>query len=392
MQIVINLIIALISLCVLIVIHEFGHFITAKIFRVYVYEFSIGFGPALYSKRRKNKETKFSVRCIPLGGYCSMIGEDLPEFTEEEYNSLSVNDKELVDLTRSLPPERKLNGIARWKRIIILIAGVTLNFLLGYVLFFFSAVSMPLTYGYSNQVTVSENSLAYDSGWRSEDVIASGSYVVYINNQIAGERKNVVTEGDVDYQTNLYRLITEAASYKPIGQDDYIHFTLITTEDKEIVFNLGATTVNKETSWNAIGITLSAYTRKTTVKEWFTLSGDLFVQGSSALLKGIGMMFTPEGFAQTGGLISIFQMSSQATSIGLYYYLYLWGLISVNLAIFNLLPFPGLDGWHILVNIIEGITRRELPKKFKTVMSTIGMVLLFGLFIVVTFKDIFRLF
>ena len=82
MDFLINLIIFVVALCVLVVIHEFGHFITAKMFKVYVTEFSIGFGPALYSKKKENKETRFSIRGIPLGGYCSMVGESIPEFTE----------------------------------------------------------------------------------------------------------------------------------------------------------------------------------------------------------------------------------------------------------------------------------------------------------------------
>ena len=104
------------------------------------------------------------------------------------------------------------------------------------------------------------------------------------------------------------------------------------------------------------------------------------------------MMFTPKGFNNVGGVIQMFQMASSETAKGISNYLFLWGLISVNLAVFNLLPFPGLDGWHFLVLTIEGITRKDLPKKFKNVMSMIGMILLFALMIVITFKDIFGLF
>ena len=88
----------------------------------------------------------------------------------------------------------------------------------------------------------------------------------------------------------------------------------------------------------------------------------------------------------------MFELSTAVNSLGISYYFYLWGLISINLAVFNLLPFPGLDGWHFLVIIVESITRKELPKKFKNAMSTIGMLLLFGLMIVVTAKDIIGLF
>ena len=79
-------------------------------------------------------------------------------------------------------------------------------------------------------------------------------------------------------------------------------------------------------------------------------------------------------------------------SVSFGYVINLWALISINLGIMNLLPFPGLDGWHLLVTAIEGITRKELPKKFKNIVSTVGMILLFGLMIVILFKDIFMLF
>ena len=108
-----GILLALLALVTLIVIHEFGHFIAAKIFNVYVNEFSIGFGPLIFSKKRKTGETKFSIRWIPLGGYCSMIGEDIPEMTEEEEKLLTTfREKEIPciiaytksDLLDSVPP------------------------------------------------------------------------------------------------------------------------------------------------------------------------------------------------------------------------------------------------------------------------------------------------
>ena len=87
-EFILNFIVFILSLALLVVIHEFGHFITAKMFNVYVSEFSIGFGPALFTKKKENQETRFSIRAIPLGGYCAIVGESLPEFTEEEYAQL----------------------------------------------------------------------------------------------------------------------------------------------------------------------------------------------------------------------------------------------------------------------------------------------------------------
>ena len=117
-----------------------------------------------------------------------------------------------------------------------------------------------------------------------------------------------------------------------------------------------------------------------------------FGEFSIAIFKGIGQLFTKDGIQNVGGMISIFTVQQQAMHSGFNVVIRLWALISINLGIMNLLPFPGLDGWHFLVLIVEGITRKELPKKFKTIMSNIGMIILFGLMILVTLKDIIGLF
>ena len=117
-----------------------------------------------------------------------------------------------------------------------------------------------------------------------------------------------------------------------------------------------------------------------------------FGEYSIAIYKALGQIFTKDGFNQMGGPIAIVQQQMLFSSQGFGQFLLFWGLISINLAVINLLPFPGLDGWHFLVVIVEGITRKEINPKVKAIMSTIGMVLLFGLMIAITFKDIFRLF
>lgn len=396
MDFILNLILFIVALAVLIVIHEFGHFITAKLFKVYVNEFSIGFGPLLFKHKKEGAETQFSIRAVPLGGYCSMIGESLPEFTEEEYNALSDKDKELVNLYKTVPANRRLDGIARYKRAIIMVAGVTLNFILAFFLFLGSAATMQYQY-VSNVVTVSENSIAANAGWDSDDVIIKGSYQKFYFDAETNQVVEVKKEASMEENTsNLYNLLVDATSTQPTKAEDIINFTLITNEDKTINFSVPAMTHENASTyaWSPIGIQFSTYMvdANLSVGEVFSTAFEMTGEGAIAIFKGIGMMFTPEGFAQTGGLISIFNMSSQATSIGAFYFFYLWGLISVNLAILNLLPFPGLDGWHLLVLIVEGVSRRELPKKFKNTMAMIGMILLFALFIVITFKDIFALF
>ena len=391
MNFIVNLIVFILSLALLVVIHEFGHYITAKAFNVYVTEFSIGFGPALYSHKKEGKETKFSIRAIPFGGYCAIVGESLPEFTEEEYAQLSPSDKELVDLYKTLPPERKLDGIAKWKRAIVMVAGVTLNFILGFVmlLIFFTTNAFPTMY--NNHVEVSKDSIAEKANWTSEDVIVSSKYVITLGEEnIQGELDSS------DITGNLYQSINVLSKNQPTSLTDNAHYVLLTDKNKTIDFTLSPVEKEGKFYWPTIGITFSSNTKTHTLRynfgEAFVESGKAFGDCSVAIFKALGGLFTKEGIENIGGMISIFGAQQQMMSMGFSYVIYLWALISINLGIMNLLPFPGLDGWHFLVIIVEEITRRELPKKFKNIMSTIGMILLFALMILVTFKDIIGLF
>lgn len=388
-----NLVIFLFSLVVLIVVHELGHFATAKMFKVYVSEFSIGFGPLIYQK--KGKETNFSIRGIPLGGYCAIVGEDMPELSPEEYKDLSDKDKELLDLYQKVPTERKLDGIAKWKRAIIMAAGVTLNLVLAVVLFFCCNLCREAIYMYHNNVEVSADSIAAKAGWENDDDIINAKYVVTFydeNNQSELLTREFTCSED---DSNLYRFfVSLSGEGLTKSSNDTVDIYLTTSENKEINFSL-KTVVNQDQnnnvsfSWEKIGVTLLYETRPLTfseiIDETFTMTGD----GAVAIVKGLGMLFTKEGIQQVGGIVAIFEISQEVNAAGLASYFNLWGLISVNLAVVNLLPFPGLDGWHILVLIIEGISRKELPKKFKNIMSTIGMVLLFILMILLVFKDLF---
>ena len=151
----------LVFLSVLIIIHELGHLAMAKAFNVYCLEYSIGMGPLIFKKKRKNGETQFSLRAIPFGGYVSMYGEgvELPDGVE-------------------IPESRSLNGIKWWKRAIILLAGVTMNALLALV-FFFASNCFPQESLYRDAVNVSSYSLAYEAGMRDGDIFKLGDALVY---------------------------------------------------------------------------------------------------------------------------------------------------------------------------------------------------------------------
>ena len=152
---VLNIVIFIVSLGALIVIHELGHLSTAKLFKVYCYEFSVGMGPALFKHKRKGGETIFSVRALPIGGYVAMAGEDMDDSEKDSDHSEVV-----------VPKERTIEGIARWKRVIIMGAGVFLNFILGYVLFFinYSCVEQVQANYDGCKISVQQDSLAAKAG------------------------------------------------------------------------------------------------------------------------------------------------------------------------------------------------------------------------------------
>ncbi len=142
-MIVLYILLFIVCLSTLIMVHELGHLATAKIFKVYCFEYAIGFGPKLFSKKRKNGETYFSIRAIPLGGFVSMYGEEesIPEGLE-------------------IDPSRSLLAIKKWKRAIIMAAGVIMNFVLAIVVFFIYEIAFPTYTGRYGHVTISGDSIA----------------------------------------------------------------------------------------------------------------------------------------------------------------------------------------------------------------------------------------
>ena len=151
LQFIGSLLLFILSLSVLIIIHALGHLSMAKLFKIYCQEFSVGFGPALLHKRKEGKETYFSIRAIPLGGYVSMFGEGV---TLED----GVN----------IPQSRSLEGVKRYKKAIVVSAGIILNAVLGLVLFSISNICFPLTQ-VTSSMSVDQSSLVYQLGVRDED-------------------------------------------------------------------------------------------------------------------------------------------------------------------------------------------------------------------------------
>lgn len=449
---ILSILLFIVSLGALITIHEAGHLSMAKVFKVYCHEFSIGFGPALLHKRKQGHETYFSIRAVPLGGYVAMYGEEGQEFEEG----------------LQIPEERSLEGVKKWKKAIIVSAGVILNAILALVLIAISNFCFPVI-SVTTSTNVAPNSIAEQAGMVADDniqfiypascvkddkispiyyeyttedkVIHAGNFFIVDTNiemipesdpgnmhhyvltfmYTGNKNDSVFTEGiklypaisKADLSQNQY--VNEVfkdwakeedspeyypnfsnASYTPSEKtkfvtsiifhpkDDYEHFyqrtVEITTEasgNKYVYKNIGLSFKTKD-QWLPIGDRF---------KQTFVDFGD----ASSAVFKGIGVLFTG-GIRNMSGIVGIFETSASLFSNYTFAtYLYFWGMISINLAIFNLLPFPGLDGWQLLVTAIEGISKKKLPNKFKSIMSFIGLALLFMLMIAIVVMDIVRI-
>ena len=389
MQAILSTVLFLLSLGILILIHELGHFLVAKAFNVYVREFSIGFGPVLFSWTKG--ETKYALKAFPLGGYVAMVGE--------EVSGADLN----------VPFERSLLGISKPKRAMVLSAGIILNLVLAFVLFFAS------NWGFTqrtltNQMVITETSVAAQAGIENGEVLVFASL---INGSIP-----VTTEQGVDsyqlyindfetYEDTLSTLLNIGklvegtfVAYSVDSSEDFVQFQLpvrvyedaTTFVERQVTIRLDAIATDEGFSLEPLGIGFYVIMTDFTFVEAIAEAGRDWWRGVTLIVDTVINLFQGQNLDQVGGVVAIFSTTSSIlNNLGLGTYIFIWGLISVNLAIFNLLPFPGLDGWHLLVITIEGIFKREIPSQFKNIVSVIGFFILMSLMVFLLIKDILAL-
>ena len=331
------IIIAILVFSLLVIVHELGHFIMAKVNGIKVEEFSVGMGPEIFS--RKGKETRYSLRLFPIGGFVSLLGEEVVIDDERSFSSTT--------------PLRKIS---------IILAGAIMNIIFAIIVF-----SIIISYRGFNELKISklsDNSPAINSGLQINDEI------------IKIDEDKVYTPTDVTMGIQL-------SNGNPINllvnrNGEKIEITLT----PELIEKNGSKVYHIGFYYNAIKEPTIVQSIKQSIKETFSLINQTFK--SLKLIVSGNINFKTD----VGGPITIIRMSTQAAKNGLVSLGYLLGFISVNLAVFNLLPFPALDGGWAAVTIIELITRRKLPDKIVGAANYVGFIILMGVMIIATLKDV----
>ncbi|EHI98487.1 membrane-associated zinc metalloprotease [Clostridium sp. DL-VIII] len=329
------IILAILAFGVLIIVHELGHFTLAKLNGVRVEEFSIGMGPKILSKQ--GKETKYSLGIFPVGGYVKMMGEE-----------------------EAVQDERSFSAKPPLRRISIIIAGVVMNYLLAIVIF------TTITYNFGYRPTtageIENGSAAYEAG------LMSGDKILKIGNS------KVFYFDDIIFDIYLSKGQTTNFLVDRNGEEKNIVITPKINDEGQ--YKIGMGYPDKIENPN-IG---------TSFKQSLNQTASLVSQ----TFKGLKMIFTGKANLKTdvGGPLTIVKMSAASAQAGIWNLIYFVGFLSVNLAVFNLLPFPALDGGWCVILLIEFITRRKVPDKIVAGLNYMGFATLIALMILVTIKDI----
>ncbi|MEN9622042.1 MAG: hypothetical protein RLZZ67_476 [Candidatus Parcubacteria bacterium] len=353
-------------LAILVLIHEFGHFYAAKKSGVRVDEFGLGFPPRLWSKQVG--ETLYTINAIPFGGFVKIFGENPDE------ESISGPDS-----TRSFVK------IAKWKQVVILAAGITMNVLFAWILFsiaFMSGMTMGVSESVSKYVTNAHvivldtlpNSPSAKAGLVSGDEILSYS--------IAGATTTASTVEAVQNLIKDSKGKKIALEVQRLGGNKYIEVT----PEKGVLGDKYAIGISMDLVGN---VNLPFFTA---FWEGAKLTGNMFVNIAGGLYTLIHDAFLGKAdVSQLSGPVGIARLVGDASKLGFVYLLSFTAFISLNLAVLNLVPFPALDGGRILFVIIEAIIRRPITPKIANTINAVGFgfLLLFMLF--VTYKDIAKL-
>ena len=335
---------AIVMFSIIIFVHEFGHFITARMFGVTVHEFAIGMGPKIFS--RQKGETTYSLRLIPIGGFCSMEGED----SEKTDDPGSINSKPW------------------YQRLVILSAGSIMNLILGFVI---TVIFIGVIYAPTGIPTTEVDAVLEQSSLYGE--LQPGDRIVALN----GDRINI--------RRDLDDLMLEN------GKNDAV--LTVKRDGKKIDFEFTPIDAKRTNGSDAY---LVGFTAKVQPMNLFGLLREGYfntVYNGKLVFKSLKMLISGQAkVSDVSGPVGVVGvMNEQAQSDGILALLFLASFISVNIGIMNLLPLPALDGGRIFFVLIEAVRRKPIPPEKEGVVHFVGIVILLAFMVFVTWNDIMKL-
>lgn len=344
---------SIVLLGLIVLVHELGHYIAGRLCGIGVIEFSVGFGPKIFGWKRK--DIQYSLRAIPLGGYCKFVGED-------EDN----------------PRPDSMNAQPVWKRFVTIFSGPLMNFVLAYAV----AVIWLMSYGNIPMPVINKvvpDMPAYTAGFESGDVITAvdGEAISY-DEVGAAKIRELLQDADAE---NKYTFTVERS-----GEEATVTVAP-TPVEVDTVDQSG-----KPTTVTVYQIGIEFGTEKYSFGNAVSYSTHLLYDITGQMLAAIrNLVFKGEGVQEVSGPVGIVSYISTQVTAGASTILRIVMLISLNLGIMNLLPLPALDGGRLVFLIIEGIRRKPVPPEKEGLVHGIGLALLLGLIVVVSFKDVWTL-
>jgi len=357
-----DLIIFFVALSVLVFFHELGHFVMARKTGVRVDEFGIGLPPRLFGK--KVGETIYSVNALPIGGFCKLYGEDPPTASQSGGQ------------VQSKYKDRSFYFKKPWQKSLILVGGVTMNLILAIIIFtgVFYKTGIPVELDKVIIEEVAEGSPASEVGLIKNDVIL----------EVNGETVKTSQE-----------LIEKASQHKG-GEVDL----LVEKQDKSKEKVMVAVRENPPEGEGSMGVVISS-TKIEKFPIWQAYKGvwqgfkEAYFWGR-VILDGLGKMiagvFSGQVPKDVAGPVGMYQVTASVRKdTGMLGVMHFFGIISVNLAVVNLLPFPALDGGRLVFVLVEKISGKKIDEKFEATANAVGMSILLGLLLLVTVGDVVRL-
>ncbi len=345
MNILLTTLTAILIFAVLVMIHEFGHFIAAKLSGVKVNEFALGMGPKLFGKQKG--ETLYSVRLIPIGGFCAMEGED--EETRDE---------------------RAFNNKKPYIRLIILVAGAFMNILLGFILIFSLMIGTGQTV-IPKVSSVTEGGAAQAAGLKNGDVIIRAN----------GKRVHIIEDLSWTMSNNS-------------RENKELQLEVKNGGEKRTVSIIPKAADDGKTSYGILLDTEKNGFLKTLRNSWYKTGfySGVIIESFISMIKGdipLSQISGPVGIVSEIG--NVVEETRTTGWEGFQSLLYLTILLTINLGVFNLFPIPALDGGRILFVLIEMVRRKPVPVDKEAIVHLAGFVLLIAFSIFIAFKDVFML-